>query len=149
SPSWRHAMESLVTTHGVEALHLHDLPYAPSLLAAARAAGVPCVLDLHENYPAAIALWGRRRLSRMWFSPARAASLERRMVREVDRVVVVVDEARDRIIELGADPERVVVFGNTEPRSMVPSEPLALDFSKGLRVVYVGGIAPHRGLDTA
>ncbi|HZL04053.1 MAG TPA: glycosyltransferase, partial [Coriobacteriia bacterium] len=111
SPSWRHAMESLVTEHGAEALHLHDLPYAPSLVAAVRATGVPCVLDLHENYPAAIALWGRRRLSRMWFSPARAARLERRVIREVDRVVVVVDEARNRVIDLGADPDRVVVFG--------------------------------------
>lgn len=149
SPSWRHAMESLVTEHGAEALHLHDLPYAPSLVAAARATGVPCVLDLHENYPAAIALWGRRRLSRMWFSPARAARLERRVVREVDRVVVVVNEARDRVVGLGADPGRVVVFGNTEPLAMAPAEPLALDFSMGLRLVYVGGIAPHRGLDTA
>ncbi len=149
SPSWRRAMESLVTEHGAEALHLHDLPYAPSLVAAARATGVPCVLDLHENYPAAIALWGRRRLSRMWFSPGRAARLEHRMVSEVDRVVVVVDEARDRVIALGADPDRVVVFGNAEPLAMVPAEPLALDFSAGLRLVYVGGIAPHRGLDTA
>jgi glycosyltransferase involved in cell wall biosynthesis len=149
SPWWRHAMESLVTEHGAEALHLHDLPYAPSLVAAARATGVPCVLDLHENYPAAIALWGRRRLSRLWFSPARAARLERRIVRKVNRVVVVVDEARDRVIGLGADPERVVVFGNTESLATVPAEPLALDFSRGLRLVYVGGIAPHRGLDTA
>jgi glycosyltransferase involved in cell wall biosynthesis len=149
SPSWRDAMEALVTEHGAEVLHLHDLPYAPSLLSAARATGVPCVLDFHENYPAAIALWGRRRLSRMWFSPARAARLERRVVQDVDRVVVVVDEARDRVVNLGADPGKVIVFGNTEPLSLVPDEPLPLDFTRGPRLVYVGGIAPHRGLAAA
>lgn len=148
SPSWRDAMVSLVAEHGAEALHLHDLPYAPSLLSAARATGVPAVLDLHENYPAAIAQWGRRRSSKLFFSPARAARLERDVVRRVDRVVVVVDEARDRIVALGADAEKVRVFGNTEPLRLVPDEPLPLDHADGPRIVYVGGLGPHRGLDT-
>lgn len=149
SPSWRHAMEALVTEHGAQALHLHDLPYAPSLIKAARKTGVPAVLDLHENYPAAIEMWGRRREERLFFSPARAAALERRAVGLVDRIVVVVDEAKERISALGADPDRISVFGNAEPLALVPREPLPLDFSAGLRLVYVGGIAPHRGLDTA
>ncbi len=149
SPSWRHAMMSLVTDHGAQALHLHDLPYAPSLVRAARATGVPAVLDLHENYPAAIALWGRRRSSRLLFSPTRAARLERRVIHEVDRVVVVVEEARERLLSLGADPATVHVFGNMEPRGLVPDRPIPLDFSNGLHIVYVGGVAPHRGLDTA
>ena len=149
SPSWRGAMERLVTEHGAQALHLHDLPYTPSLLKAARATGVPAVLDLHENYPAALALWGRRRSSRIFFSPARAARMEQRVVREIDRVVVVVDEARDRIASLGVPREHITVFGNTEPLSLVSDEPLPLDFSSGPRLVYVGGVAPHRGLDTA
>ncbi len=148
SPSWRRAMESLVTEHGVEALHLHDLAYAPSAIGAARTAGVPLVMDLHENYPAAIAQWKRGWLTRVTFSPARAARLERRAVRTVDRVVVVVDEAKTRVVGLGADPERVFVFGNAESKSLVPPEPLPLDFTSGARLVYVGGIARHRGLDT-
>jgi glycosyltransferase involved in cell wall biosynthesis len=40
------------------------------------------------------------------------------------------------------------VFGNTEPLHLVPAEPLPLDFANGPRIVYVGGLAPHRGLDT-
>lgn len=150
SPSWREGMESLVTEHGADALHLHDLPYVPSALRAARAHGVPLVLDLHENYPAALAQWGGKRIqNRIFLSPQRAARLERWAVRQADRIVVVVDEAKDRIIALGAEPERVTVFGNTEPLSLVPAAPLPLDFSKGIRLVYVGGIGPHRGLDTA
>ncbi|MHB1341578.1 MAG: glycosyltransferase family 4 protein [Coriobacteriia bacterium] len=149
SPSWRSAMESMIADHGVEALHLHDLPYVPSAIRAARTHGVPIVLDLHENYPAALAQWGGKHLAnRLLFSPARAARLERRAVAKVDRLVVVVDEARDRVVALGADPTRTVVFGNTEPLDLVPAEPLPLDFSRGARMVYVGGIGPHRGLDT-
>ncbi|MCE5203449.1 MAG: glycosyltransferase family 4 protein [Coriobacteriales bacterium] len=148
SPSWRAGMESLIIQHGCEVLHLHDLPYVPSAVKAARRHGVPVVLDLHENYPAALALWGRQR-RKLLFSPARAARLERWALRSVDRVIVVVDEAKDRVTALGADPDRVTVFGNTEPLGLVPPAPLPLDFSHGLRLVYVGGIAAHRGLDTA
>lgn len=148
SPSWQRGMESLVTEHGAEALHLHDLPYVPSAIRAVRATGVPLVLDLHENYPAAIAQWKRGLLARLTFSPARAARLERSAVRMVDRVVVVVDEAKERVVGLGADPADVVVFGNSEPRSLVPEQPLPLDFEAGVHLVYVGGIARHRGLDT-
>ncbi|MDZ4178472.1 MAG: glycosyltransferase, partial [Coriobacteriia bacterium] len=98
SPSWRDAMISLVHRHKVQALHLHDLPYVPSLLTAARATGVPAVLDLHENYPAALAQWNRLRSSRIFFAPARAARLERRVLRLADRVIVGVDEAKERLV---------------------------------------------------
>ncbi|MGB4594113.1 MAG: glycosyltransferase family 4 protein [Coriobacteriia bacterium] len=150
SPSWRSAMESMIVDHGMDALHLHDLPYVPSAIRATRAHGVPLVLDLHENYPAALAQWGGKRLAnRLLFSPARAARLEKRAVKQADRVIVVVDEAKDRIVGLGADADRTVVFGNTEPLALVPAQPLPLDFSRGARLVYVGGIGPHRGLDTS
>ncbi len=148
SPSWRRAMISLVTDHGAQALHLHDLPYAPSLLKAARVTGVPALLDLHENYPAALAQWNRSLVQRLTFSPERAARLERRAISDADRVIVVVDEARTRLTSLGVDPGKVTVFGNTEPLRLVPSELDPPDFSQGLRMTYVGGIAPHRGLDT-
>jgi glycosyltransferase involved in cell wall biosynthesis len=62
-------------------------------------------------------------------------------------VVVVVDEAKDRLVRLGADPARVVVFGNAEPASLV--SPSAPALPAHLHMVYVGGIAPHRGLETA
>lgn len=148
SPSWRAGMESLITQYGCQALHLHDLPYIPSAIKAARKHGVPVVLDLHENYPAALAVWGRS-MRTLLFSPARAARLEKWALSRVDRVVVVVDEAKDRVVSLGADPGRVTVFGNTEPLSLVPPAPLPLDFSQGTRLAYVGGVAAHRGLDTA
>ncbi|MDZ4178611.1 MAG: glycosyltransferase, partial [Coriobacteriia bacterium] len=65
-----------------------------------------------------------------------------------DRVIVVVDEAKERLVSIGANPERIRVFGNTEPLRLVPDTPLPLDLANGPRIVYVGGVAPHRGLDT-
>jgi len=148
SPSWRRAMVSLVREHDAQALHVHDLPFVKSAVRAGRAAGVPIVLDLHENYPAALRLWRRRRIDRLLFSPARAERLERWAVGAVDRVIVVVDEARDRVISLGADPDRVVVFGNTEPLALAGDAAPPLDPTR-LHLVYVGGVARPRGLQTA
>jgi glycosyltransferase involved in cell wall biosynthesis len=147
SPSWRAAMERLVSEHDVDAFHVHDLPYARSAILAARSLGVPVVLDLHENYPAALAIWRRRPIDRLLVSPSRAERLERWAVREADRVVVVVDEAKERVVGLGARPENVVVFGNSEPLSLLEAPRQGSDGR--LALVYVGGVEHHRGLHTA
>lgn len=149
SPAWRRGMVALVREHGARAIHIHDLEYAWSGVKAATSTGVPLVVDLHENYPVALSLYKRRWIDRALFSPKRAARLERRVLARADRIVVVVDEAKQRLVSLGGDPEKIVVFGNAEPRALAEPEPPALDFSAGPRIVYVGGIAAHRGLDTA
>jgi glycosyltransferase involved in cell wall biosynthesis len=149
SPAWRHGMVSLVREHGAGAIHVHDLEYAWSGVKAAAETGVPLVVDLHENYPVALSLYKRRAIDRLLFSPKRAARLERRVLARADRIVVVVEEAKARLVALGGDPDKIVVFGNSEPRALAEPEPPALDLKSGPRIVYVGGIARHRGLDTA
>jgi glycosyltransferase involved in cell wall biosynthesis len=60
-------------------------------------------------------------------------------------VITVVEEARERIISLGVDPERVSVFTNVD-------EDIPVDVSwrpdPGVfTVAYAGGFGPHRGLE--
>ncbi len=141
-------MVDLVQAHHAGAIHVHDLPYAKCGIKAAREAGVPVVIDLHENHPAALALWKRRAIDRMLLSPTRASRLERWAVRHADAVIVVVGEAKDRLIADGADPAKIVVFGNTESRELA-ALPTPAPTWEALRMVYVGGVAQHRGLDTA
>ena len=151
SPSWRRAMVDLAHTQGAEALHVHDLPYARSAIRAARETGVPVLLDLHENYPAALKLWARRPIDRLLFSPRRAARLERWACSRADAVIVVVSEAKARLVGMGVPAERISIFGNSEPRDLTESaEPPVLPPAEDrLHLVYVGGVAAHRGLDTA
>lgn len=148
SPSWRKAMVDMVREHKLDALHMHDLPYARSGVRAARAAGVPFVLDLHENHPAAFKFWKRRAIERMLFSSQRAQRLEDEAVCDSDAVVVVVDEARDRLVERGAAANEIVVFGNVEPVELAGDSALPLPEGP-LHMVYVGGLNYHRGLDIA
>ncbi|MBM3318888.1 MAG: glycosyltransferase, partial [Candidatus Eisenbacteria bacterium] len=87
----------------IEALHVHDLPLIGEGLRAARAAGIPLVADLHENYPAAVRLydWARRWPARWLVRPAAWERYERRVVPAAERVIVVIEEARERLIRLG------------------------------------------------
>ncbi len=148
SPSWRQAMVDLVRTHGAESLHMHDLPFARCGLRAAREAGVPFVLDLHENHPAAFEFWKRRPIEKLLFSAERAQRLEDASVAAADAVVVVVDEAKARLVARTGDPERIAVFGNTEPLELAGADAPPLP-SGPLKMVYVGGLNFHRGLDVA
>jgi len=149
SPSWRSGMIDFITQNSLDALHLHDLPFSTTALSAARECGIPCVIDLHENYPAALRLWKRRLIDRIMFSPRRAERLEREAIGEADRVVVVVDEAKERLAGLGCDPDKITVLGNSEPLSLLDSATPLPPYRGQLHLVYVGGVAAHRGLDTA
>jgi len=148
SPSWRRAIESMVRDKGAQAIHVHDLPYIRTAVNAGRTMGVPVVLDMHENYPAAFRLWRRRLIDRLFFPASRAERLEKWALGAADHIIVVVSEARERLIGLGADPERIVVFGNSEPRALAGDQPLPINTDE-LHLVYVGGVDQHRGLHVA
>ncbi len=145
SPLWEAAIEAYVDDNGIEALHCHDLPAVASALAVARRRGIPVTFDMHENYPAAIGFWPRGAAARLLQTPARYRTYEKSAVTSVDRVVTVVDESRDRVVALGADPERVTVFTNVDDDAASPSwAPLEGAFT----IAYAGGFGPHRGIDT-
>lgn len=146
SPAWEREIARFVRENGIEALHVHDLPAVASAVAVARKAGIPVVADMHENYPAAITFWDRKGLPKLLQTPARYRAYERRILPVVDRVVAVVDEARDRIIALGAKPERVVVFTNVDEDA--PADARWAPDRSTFTIAYAGGFGPHRGLET-
>lgn len=145
NPGWESAIAAFVEQTGVEALHVHDLPAVASALVVARRKGLPVVFDSHENFPAAVAQWVRPAMVRTFHSPARFARYEKRAVAQVDRVLTVVDESRDRFVAMGKPASEVFVFTNVddvEARRVWDPAPGAFT------VAYAGGFAKHRGLDT-
>ena len=144
SPLWKRSIAGYVASEAIDVLHVHDLPAVRSAVSVAREVGIPVVFDMHENYTAAVGFWPRTRSARLFQTPARYRSYERWAVNAVDRVVCVVDEAAQRVRELGASPERVVVFGNVDR----PVEPCERTPHEGFVAAYAGGFGPHRGLET-
>lgn len=155
---WRCELDAFVTENRIDVLHVHDLPLARTARSVADAHGLPLVVDLHENFPEAARQWRdgmprRRRAAKFVFAPVwRLKRLERRAVRRADRVVTVVEEAREHYLrDCGADPRTTHVVSNTvdldafDPDDVAPAE---VGFEASFVAGYVGSFGPHRGLET-
>lgn len=156
SPAWRRATTEVVTEFKPDVVHVHDIWLARSVFGALTTERR--VIDLHENMPAAVVeyLAGYRPLFR-WFnrifkSHRRVLAYERSVLKRADLVLVVVEEARQRVVEahVGLDPQKVVNVENLETRTFI--EPSAAQphpaLSRNDSILYIGGFGPHRGLDT-
>ncbi len=152
-PLWARAVDRFVGERGIEALHVDDLPLMKEAVRAGRRHGLPVVADLHENYPAGLQVWYTNPLKkRTIYSYGRWSRYERDILRDVDAVIVVIEEARERIASLGVPREKILVVPNTVPAETgaVSIDDRVVGRYRGRFVVsYIGGFAPHRGLDAA
>lgn len=163
SGTWKAAIEHFMVSVEADVLHVHDLPLLGAALQAAEKHGIPVVADLHENYPAMLeqalkvpvstitSLGGLA--SRLSVSVRRWQSYEASVVPKAKRVVVVVQEARQRLIRMGVPAARIAVVGNYATLDKLqdndPASVPAGDRKKPrLRVVYAGDFGPTRDLRT-
>ncbi len=149
-----------VKKHGIEALHVHDLPLTGTALAIKKNYGIPVIADFHENYPDALQVWFQwkknplaRLKNKLFMQPEHWRKLEKKAVLQADRVIAVVEEMRQRLVDThGAEKDKIVVVTNTESRSFT-RQPLHPDIyaACGNRFIlaYAGHIGPSRGIDTA
>ncbi len=84
--------------------------------------------------------------------PGLAKIVEKTVLRLVDHIIVVVEESRDRLVDMGIDPGRITIITNTPPLDRW-SEDCAAKTSSNVRdpahFVYLGNLDGSRGLDTA
>lgn len=148
---WRRRVARLFAAGKFDAVHVHDLPLARIGLEAGLRYGARFVLDLHEIWPALLQVSAHTHTlaGRLLSSDRQWRAYERRMTAQADRVVVVVEESKARLTGLGADPDKITVVSNTLninsfdlndacAEAPVPGTPL--------RMLYVGGVTAHRGL---
>ena len=157
NPYWASHIERYVRDFNLDALHVHDLPLVGTALGVSQRLGIPLVADLHENYPASLKLSVETDpSSRSWFTPhpKRWVPYERRVVHSATHVVVVVNEAKERLIkDYRLEPEKITVIMNVEDTDHFKSLDLDQDILARYRgsfiISYIGGGGRHRGLDTA
>jgi glycosyltransferase involved in cell wall biosynthesis len=156
NPAWIGRIAEVVRAHGIEALIVRDLPLALAAVAVGQRHGVPVLLDMAENYPAMLRdvnRFERFRLQNVLVrNPLLASLVERIALRLVDHVVVVIEEARDRLLRMGLAADRISIVRNT-PKVELARCPTAwgspaCDAAK-LTVAFVGGLEPTRGLEAA
>ena len=153
---WRDAIRAFVERTRPDVLHCHDLPALPLCCSVGHDFGIPVVADLHENWPG-FTITGIEHLPRWkrWLKLKhyrRWRTLERECLSKCSRVIVVVPEAKDRIVQdYGVEPAKVVVVSNTENDATLHSSDIDLPqvFNNCRVASYIGGIGPHRGVDTS
>ena len=144
--------------HSIDALHVHDLPYAFATAWAGRCLGLPVVFDMHEWYTVMLrasfdAKAYRKFKPFAWVLLAMMRMEERIACRWASKVIVVAEEHIERIRLLGVSRENIVVVTNTEDSDYFSSLPIdeaiLEEYSGDFVILYVGVINPHRGLSTA
>ena len=133
---------------------MRDLPLALTAALIGKISGVPVLLDMAENYPDMLRdIWSSDQFSYgnlVVRNPYLAELIEAVALKAVNHTFVVVEESKERLIGRGASPARISVIGNVP---VVASADGATGLSAEepdsghLRLVYVGGLEPLRGLD--
>lgn len=144
---WRKFLIEVVSSARFDAVHVHDLPLSLLGLELKKALGIPLIIDLHENWPALVktsrhttTLLGR------FLSPYKKwVKYEKKMLANADRIITVVEEARDRVVSLGTDPCKIIIVSNTINTETIKIINRIKD-DEVFTLFYGGGINHHRGL---
>lgn len=161
-PFFKKELPKFIQEHTIEVLHVHDLPLAKTALIAAKKYQLKTVIDLHENYPAALLTWFSwrknpiiRLKNKLFFGYQRWRAYEAKVVQQFDYVIAVVDEMKERLIEQHQLPaDKIVIVSNAEKKEFAKnfeqeSADYFSDHTDRFIISYVGGFGPHRGLHIA
>lgn len=156
SPRWIAHIAQVLKRNHCDAIMVRDLPLAIAGIAAGKALRRPVVLDMAENYPAALRAIHTHKeptlTDHLVRNPGLAQRVEDATLPFLDHILVVCDENRDRLIAKGVDPDKVSIVGNTPNLDLFRPDPPPSEvedrFDGDFVIVYVGSVDPFRGLDT-
>ncbi len=143
---WKKFILSILEKNTFNFIHIHDLPLAKVGRHFQRSHGLQLIVDLHENWPAFVKISGHTRtLSGRILSPVFLwRRYEKRMLQSADGIVVVVNEARDRLLKLLPGKNNIHVVSNTINLEAIQVKPSVSH--DDIILYYAGGINYHRGL---
>lgn len=151
NPRWVSAITDTAREIDANLILVRDLPLAPTAIWVGRRLKLPVMLDMAENYPAMMrSLWetGVHKPAD-WFArnPKFVEMVENWTLPRLDHTLVVIEESRDRIHDLGVPLDRVTVVGNTPSRTrldaVTPREHVG---GKPLELIYLGLLEAPRGI---
>ena len=152
NPYWLKLCSGVIEKNKIDLIIVRDLPLVVVSLLLKKKYGIPVVLDMAENYPAMY--W--KRFHQGGLSAAKnfitknpfiIEWVERYALKNIDRLIVVVEESATRLISMGLDPGRVTIVSNTPDLKIFTGDGRPRG-SKPLQLIYVGFIQEGRGLET-
>lgn len=153
---WFLALKKAIRRFNPDAIHVHDIWLGRAARLASR--NRILIMDLHENMPAAVMEYrkavpsgAKNRLESLIHSHARILRYERSILKKCNRVLVVVKEARERVLsQHPVSDEKVINVENLESRSFLQRNKImeTPDMDPSLfNILYMGGFGTHRGID--
>jgi glycosyltransferase involved in cell wall biosynthesis len=144
---WRTFLKHLFQTGQFDAIHVHDLPLAKVGYEFAKKHHCKLVLDLHENWPALlrVATHTQSLLGKALSNNRQWEKYELTYGNKADNIVVVVEEAKNRLASKGIDPKKINIVSNTLNFNHFESPETKPD-KNFFTLLYAGGINKHRGL---
>lgn len=143
---WKKFIDELFVNQKFDILHIHDLPLAGVGIYFGRKYGIKVNVDLHENWPAFLKISRHSNtIAGKILSPVFLwRRYERKCLEEADSIIVVVEEAKERLNALGIQSEKIHVVSNTINVAGLNSSQTS--DHKDIILYYAGGINYHRGL---
>jgi len=144
---WRRFLKEIFAIHTFNAIHIHDLPLAKIGYEFSNQYQLKFILDLHENWHALLRISTHTQtfLGKLLCSIPQWVKYEKEYVARADHIITVVDEMRERVLNLGAKPEKVTVVSNTLNIKLF-SFPDPKKDPNYTTLVYGGGVNYHRGI---
>jgi glycosyltransferase involved in cell wall biosynthesis len=157
NPIWKQHTLDIAKKTKAELIIVRDLPLALMGINVGKIMGIPVIMDMAENYPcmleAMIQCDKGNILNYLIRNPYLAKLVEKRVFNDIDGVMVVIDESRDRLISLGVDPKKITIINNTPPSNTIYShevldKPIDDIFHNpdNLILLYNGLTNPARGI---
>jgi glycosyltransferase involved in cell wall biosynthesis len=142
---WRSFLKELISFNDFDVIHVHDLPLVKTTLYF-KSAKIRVVVDLHENWPAYLKISKHTNtlLGKLLSPLFLWRTYERKVLKKADEIVVVVEEAKSRLIKLGLPGSKITVVSNTINLDLPEFTPPKKH--NEIILYYAGGINYHRGL---
>jgi len=146
---WRKFINGLMSKEKFDAVHVHDLPLSIVGAEIKEKQGILLIIDLHENWPGLLSISSHTRtiMGRLLCNIEQWKSYEKKYLLLADRVIVVVNEAADRLMKLSVPEKNIVVVSNTLNISGFPEPKMREKRSSEKKIlIYEGGLTYHRGV---
>ncbi len=153
---WFFNARKIIRKYNIRALHAHDLYMAVPALMLKKNLNIPVVLDLHENYPAALEAytWTKKVPVRWVFKVSAWEKMEFKLLNGVDAIIVLSNTYRQFLQEKYTDLEenKFLIYPNVPVLKEFERFPVyngEYEFMKeGFWMVYFGVIGRRRGILT-
>ncbi len=144
---WKDHITTILNNCRYDAVHIHDLPLISIGTELKRKFNINLVIDLHENYPALLkdSTHTQTVLGRLLSSNKQWIAYEKRYLPKADLIITVVEEAKNRIKNLGIDENKICIVSNAFD---IENDQISKvnKTGDGFTVFYGGAINRHRGL---